>query len=72
MKIRIYKNGKLNKCTTLCEPGTAWVANSANSPCGLVKKHDGRIVDQFLSDGQSLHLTPGDLGRPSLGTLHET
>lgn len=42
------------------------------SPGGLIKEHDGGIVDQLQSNGQSFTLTPGQTAGACLSTFLET
>lgn len=42
------------------------------SPGGLIKEHDGGIVDQLQSNGQSFTLTPGQTTGACLSTFLET
>lgn len=41
------------------------------TPCGLIEEHDGRIVDQLQSDGQSFTLTAGETAGARLSTFQE-
>ena len=47
------------------EQGDALVAGGGvQTGSGLVKEHDGRVVDQLERDGQPLPLAPADVGAP--------
>ena len=52
------------------EDQSAWWRH--DSPGWLVEEHDGRVVDEFKGDGQSLALTAGQVLRSSVLGLEQT
>lgn len=63
-EVRVFIGG------SCCDP-TNTTFNEV-SPGGLIKEHDGGIVDQLQSNGQSFTLTPGQTAGACLSTFLET
>lgn len=59
-----YRHKVASIMLAIAPPAVKYVMVNTKVPGGFVEEHDGRIADQFQSNGQSFSLSAREAGRP--------